>query len=48
MPTHSKAMKQYETMHALSEAVGFVAVALYLGLLAGVLAQIAQLSGVGG
>ena len=48
MTTHSKAIQQYETMHALSEAVGFIAIALYVGILAGVVAQIALLAGVGG
>ncbi len=48
MPSHSKAIQQYETMHALSEAVGFIAVALYVGLLAGVVTQIAVLAGLGG
>jgi len=48
MPTHSKAIQQYETMHALSEAVGFIAVALYVGILAGVVAQLAIVAGLGG
>ena len=48
MPTHSKAMNEYETLHALSEAIGFIAVALDVGVLAGVVTQLALLSGIGG
>lgn len=46
MPNHSKAIEQYETMHAVSEALGFIAVALYVGFLAGVVTQVALLVGI--
>ena len=46
MPSHSKAIREYEIQHALSEALGFLAVSLYVGLVSGVVAQLAILAGV--
>ncbi len=45
MPSHSKAIRETEVLHALSEAVGFLAVALYVGVVTGVVAQVAILAG---
>ena len=46
MPTHTKAIRENEIRHAISEVLGFVAVALYLGVVTGVATQVAILSGV--
>lgn len=45
MPTHSKAIREYEMLHALSEAAGFLAIAMYVGLLSGIVYQLATLIG---
>ena len=45
MPTHSKAIREYEVLHALSEAAGFLGVALYVGVLSGIVFQLATLNG---
>jgi hypothetical protein len=45
MPTHSKAIREYEILHDLSEAAGFLAVTAYVGLLAGVVFQLVVLIG---
>jgi hypothetical protein len=45
MPSHSKAIREYEIQHALSEALGFLGVALYVGVVTGVVAQVAILAG---
>ena len=46
MPTHSKAIREYQIQHAISEALGFVGVSVYLCVLGGLLYQLAQLTGV--
>ena len=46
MPSHSKAIREYEIQHALSEALGFLGVALYVGVVTGVVAQLAILAGI--
>ena len=45
MPTHSKAIREYEIQHAVSEAIGFVGVAVYLTVLSGIVFQLATLAG---
>ena len=45
MPTHSKAIREYEILHALSEAAGFLAITMYVGVLSGIVFQLATLMG---
>ena len=45
MTTHTKAIREYELLHALSEAAGFLAIALYVGVLSGIVFQLATLIG---
>ncbi len=45
MPTHSKAIREYQIQHAISEAIGFAGVAVYLTVLGGILFQLATLAG---
>ena len=46
MPTHSKAIREYQMQHAISEALGFLGVSVYLGVLGGLVFQLALLAGV--
>ena len=46
MPTHSKAIREYEIQHAVSEALGFLGITVYLGVLSGIVFQLAVLAGV--
>ena len=46
MPTHTKAIREYELRHAVSEVLGFLGVTLYLGVVTGVIAQVAIFAGV--
>ena len=45
MPSHSKAIREYQIQHAVSEAIGFFGVAVYLTVLGGIVFQIATLAG---
>ena len=45
MPTHSKAIAQYQTQHAVSEALGFIGITLYVGILAGIVYQLGSIAG---
>jgi len=45
MPTHSKAIREYEIRHAISEALGYLGVSIYLSVLAGAVIQLAALTG---
>jgi hypothetical protein len=46
MPTHSKAIREYQTQHAISEALGFLGVSAYVGVLTGIVYQLILLVGV--
>ena len=46
MPTHSKAIREYQMQHAVSEAIGFVGVAVYVSVLTGIVFQLGVLAGV--
>lgn len=46
MPSHSKAIREYAQQHAVAEALGVVAVALYVAVLGGVIYQVALFSGI--
>jgi hypothetical protein len=45
MPTHSKAIREYQLQHAISEAIGFFGVAVYVTVLGGIVVQLATLAG---
>lgn len=45
MPTHSKAIREYEIQHAMSEALGFLGITVYVGVLTGIVFQLAVLAG---
>jgi len=46
MPTHSKAIREYEIQHAVSEALGLVGITLYVGVLTGIVYQLGVVAGV--
>ena len=46
MPTHSKAIRQYQFQHAVSEALGFLGITLYVGILTGIVYQLGVVAGI--
>ena len=46
MPTHSKAIRQYQIQHAISEALGFLGITAYVVVLTGTIYQLGVIAGI--